>query len=194
MATGVRWLRLSAVASIMAVAAMSVSVGLGGAVSAASSGSSAPAETGPSAGPNDVVYYYIYRSISKQYQGAFSGDWTHCVYQTAQPSPSTLTCTYNVTVTEQMSGSGGLSAGVVSGVVGFNVSYSTSFGNGESWPMAPWESGWGDMGFRYNQYYVGIESELAKGKPANVLGGQVLVGSQFNNISAIRRISSQPSC
>jgi hypothetical protein len=157
-------------ASIMAVAAMSVSVGLGGVVSAASSGSSTPAGTGPSASPNDVVYYYIYRSISKQYQGAFSGDWRHCVYQTAQPSPSTLICTYNVTVTEEMSGSGGLSAGVVSGVVGFNVSYSTSFGNGESWPMAPWESGWGDMGFRYNQYYVGIESELCERETGQCFG------------------------
>lgn len=41
--TGVRWVRLSAVASIMALAAMGVSTGLGGAVSAATPGSSGAA-------------------------------------------------------------------------------------------------------------------------------------------------------
>jgi hypothetical protein len=109
--------------------------------------------------PQDVVYYSIYRSISTQYQGQYSGDWVRCVYATAQATPYYSLCTHNVTVTTTVNGSAGYSDGTISAVVGFNIDYTQQFGNGVAFYIAPYTSGWNDMGFRYNQYLVGMESE-----------------------------------
>lgn len=155
----VRWLKLWPIASIMAVAGMSVSVGLGGSVLAAASGSGSPARTGTSAGPNDVVYYTIYRAASDTYQGAYSGDWRHCVYATASQYFYTIACNQTVTVTASFSASGGYTSGIVSATVGFDVEYSSSFGNSASFNVDPGQYGWLDAGFRYDQYLVGMESE-----------------------------------
>ena len=109
----------------------------------------------------DNPYFRHVRRVSEKYLGAHSGDWVHCAYQTRQPHASTLECQRNVTVSATFSASlssGGFSAASVSPTVGFSVSYSSSFGNGESWPMKPYQSGWGDMGYRYALYRVGMES------------------------------------
>lgn len=109
----------------------------------------------------DNPYFRHVRRVSEKYLGAHSGDWVHCAYQTRQPHASTLECQRNVTVSATFSAglsSAGFSAADVSPTVGFSVSYSSSFGNGESWPMKPYQSGWGDMGYRYALYRVGMES------------------------------------
>jgi hypothetical protein len=109
----------------------------------------------------DNPYFRSVRRVSKKYLGSHSGDWKRCVYQTAQRTPSTLTCDHSVTVTASISasfGSAGFSDADISPTLGFNVSYSSTFGNGESWTMKRYESGWGDMGFRYNLYRIGMES------------------------------------
>jgi hypothetical protein len=117
------------------------------------------ASPGPAAADNP--YFRHVRRVSLKYLGARSGDWVRCAYQTRQPHASTLMCQRNVTVSATFSASlssRGFSAADVSPTLGFSVSYSSSFGNGESWPMKPYESGWGDMGYRYALYRVGMES------------------------------------
>lgn len=108
--------------------------------------------------PNDVTYKTYYRSASLTNQGDHSGDWKHCMYVTAQKVESHPVCTKNVTVTLTVTGQGGYSAANISGAVGFNVSYATSFGDGQSWDVAPGKSGWADAGARYTQYLSSMES------------------------------------
>src|SRR6266568_2552663 len=66
------------------------------------------------------------RGIGKTYEGAYSGDWTHCNYVSVAKYTQYVNCSKGRTVTESISGNAGFSAPVISGAVGFNVSYSTT--------------------------------------------------------------------
>jgi hypothetical protein len=115
------------------------------------------AATGSDATPQDVVYNIQYRLISDNYQGQFSGDWVTCVYATAESYAYQIGCSESVTVTAGVSGDAGFSYGELSGEVGFNVSVSESLGSNAEWNIAKYQSGWGQVGFRYNQYQIGQE-------------------------------------
>ncbi len=115
------------------------------------------AATGSGATPQDVTYNVQYRLASDSYQGQFSGDWVVCVYATASSVQYSIGCSYSVTVTAEVSGDAGFSYGTISAEVGFNVSYSTTAGSNADWTIQPNESGYGYVGFRYNQYRLGQE-------------------------------------
>src|SRR5450759_1037323 len=101
-----------------------------------------------------------YRAVYKHDQGAFSGDWAHCLYITRQKSTLSYTCTKTVTVTETITGSAGFTADGISATVGFNVSYSAAVSVGATVRVRPGGHGWLDDGFRYERYAVGMQKRL----------------------------------
>jgi hypothetical protein len=107
------------------------------AVAAALAGSTVPMLAGSAAAqarPHDVIYTTQYRAVHKVNNGDRSGDWTHCLYVT------------KARYTQYLSSS-----------VGFSVSYSQTISTSDSVQVKPGGHGWFDMGFRYDQYTVGME-------------------------------------
>ena len=126
----------------------------------------APAMAGTKIPP---TVYYKYRGVNKTYKGAFSGDWSHCVYVTKAKYTQTVSCTRGATVTETISGNIGFSASVISANVGFNVSFASTVSSSISVTVKRGGFGWYDVGFRYNRYTIGMEKRRCLA-PSNVCG------------------------
>jgi RHS repeat-associated protein len=98
-----------------------------------------------------TCYGTEYDLLSKVYEGQHSGDWTHCLYVTAQDAEQWPSCNKSVTVTAEVDGTIGaeIPKSILSAEVGFNVSYSTSTGNSDGFQINPGGHGFIDAGFRY---------------------------------------------
>lgn len=95
--------------------------------------------------------------VSKTNEGTYTGDWRHCIYVAASPVWTHPTCNVNVTVTAQFTLTGGYTSDQISGVVGFNISYSVSYGYGLTADVPPDTSGYIDIGLHYTRYKVGVQ-------------------------------------
>jgi hypothetical protein len=130
------------------------------ALAAVLAGSTVPLLAGAAAAqarPHDVIYTTQYRAVHKVNNGDKSGDWTHCLYVTKAKYTQYPSCSQGVTVTEAISGGYGFSSDIISSSVGFSVSYSQTISTSDSVQVKPGGHGWFDMGFRYDQYTVGME-------------------------------------
>jgi hypothetical protein len=103
-----------------------------------------------------LVYQEI-RMVSKTREGTASGDWRHCIYVSASSVETHPSCDVNVTVSASFTLSGGYSPEQVSEAVGFNISYSTSYGYGLSADVPARTTGYIDIGLHYTVYRVGTQ-------------------------------------
>jgi RHS repeat-associated protein len=136
-----------------------------------------------------------YDLLSKVYEGEKSGDWTHCLYVTAQNAEQWPSCNKSVTVTAEVDGSIGsdVPSWILSVEVGFNVSYSTSVGNSDGFEINPGGHGWIDAGFRYKLWRVTENSALAPNRTRgiyNVAHGAKYIQVLFSKFSVIPIITS----
>lgn len=101
-----------------------------------------------------------YRAVNITDKGAFSGDWTHCLYVTAEKTVQHPSCSVGASVTESVGGDVGFAYSVISADVGFNVSFSTDESSADTFDVKAGVSGWVEAGFRYEKYTAGMESRV----------------------------------
>lgn len=98
-----------------------------------------------------------YRAVNITDKGAFSGDWSHCLFVSAMKTVQHPSCSVSTSVTESVGGDVGFAYSVISAQVGFNVSFSTDETSTDTFDVQPGVSGWVEAGFRYERYTAGME-------------------------------------